>query len=596
MKKIIGSLIFLFIINTLSAQWVTDNNYGFKINIPNGWAQDSKMDGTDMVYDFIDPSQNVFIEVRAFKADGSVTADQIAQVFESQYLSTANKVAYEDYTLNNTPGKFGGYTMNVEGLDVVVATFYATANGNGYVLWTMVETRLYEQYNAVGDAVLNTFTTFSSTTRSNNMVSKPIFKITNMKLGKKLTPDYNINPQDESLTYDSQQNEIFVIWDWEGKAAGKTMTIKWYYQGQEITKAAKFYQLPQNNQGYGWASIQKPANGFQAGQYYVQIDFEGQKQKRIDFEVIKPASNQNSGFVISPPGGSGKELNPSGNKTASNFSLDWNGFVLGEELRAGSKTDIVKPTKKFYPNTPQVISVFKWNGDGNGHTVTVKWKYYPQGASENMLIAETDYQVPAGNGGASNFSLSKPDAGWPLGQYWVDYSVDGKFFHEIRFDVVQGSSSASASSTDWGAATGGSSKSSSTSSNSAAKAKTILLTSGGSQACYSFKSGKIHSNHNEADMILEPWCTKDPGVCGNWVLTGKSSLSQVTSPPSGGYISDVAGFTDCQIIPFNNVAVFKLKDGSYAKILIQKSDFSNNQSQNPPCQHKATILVEYPAF
>lgn len=593
MKQIISSFIFSFIISTLAAQWVNDNQYGFKINIPNGWTQESKTDGTDKVYDFIDPSQNVFIEVRAFKADGSITADQIAQVFESQYLSTAQKVAYEAYTLNNTPGKFGGYTMNVEGLDVVVATFYATANGNGYVLWSMVETRLYEQYNSVGDAVLNTFTTFASSSGSKDMVARPIFKITNIKLGKKLTADYNINPQDESLTFNPQQNEIYVIWDWEGKAAGKTMTIKWYYNTQEITKASKSYELPQNNQGYGWASIQKPANGFQSGSYYVQIDFEGKKQKRIDFEITKPASNQNSGFVISPPDGNGKKLNPSGNSN-SNFKLDFNGFKMGETLKRGSNSEIVNPKNKFYPNTPEIISAFHWKGNGYGHTINVKWEYGGDGTSEKTLIRTMDYKVPNGVDGSGNFSLTIPDAGWPLGQYWVEYSVDGKFFHEIRFDVVQSSSSSSTSSTDWGSATGGSSKSSSSSANS--QAKTIVLTSGGSQACYSFKSGKIHSNYNEADLALEPWCTKDPGVCGNWVLTGKSSLSQVTNPPTGGYISDVAGFTDCQMIPLNNVAVFKLKDGSYAKILIQKSDFSNNQSRNPPCQHKATILVEYPAF
>lgn len=591
MKKILLSFVFIFLISSLFAQWVTDNQYGFKINVPNGWQQDSKMDGTDKVYDFIDPTQNIFIEVRAFKVDGNVTADIIAQAFEGQYLSSGNRVAYEDYTLNNTPGKFGGYTMNVEGLDVGIGTFYAVKNGIGYVLWSMIETRFYNQYSATSDAILNTFTTFSPSSGSNAMVGKPIFKITNMKLGKKLTSDYNILPQDESKSYDANQNEIFVIWDWEGKAAGKTMTIKWYYNGQEISDASKFYQLPQNNQGYGWANIKKPTNGFKAGNYYVQIDFEGQKQKRIDFEVTKAASNQNSGFVISPPGGSGKDLNPSENNT-SKFTLDWDGFVLGEELKTGSKTEILNPSKKFYPNTPQVISVFRWKGNGSGHTVTVKWKYWPKGANENMLIAETDYQVPAGNGGASNFSLSKPDAGWPLGQYWVDYSIDGQFFHEIRFDVIQGSSSANSSSGGWGSASGGTSTST-TSSNSAKK---VVLVSGGSQSCYSFKSDKVHANHNEADLILEPWCTNDPGVCGNWVLTGKSSLSQVTSPPSGGYISDVAGFTDCQIIPLNNVAVFKLKDGTYAKILIQKTDFSNNQSQNPPCQHKATILVEYPAF
>lgn len=587
MKKTIFSLVFLFVFTAISAQWVTDKKYGYKINIPNEWSRESKFDGTDMVYDYMDPTQNIFIEVRTFSVDGNVTPDLLAQAFETQFLSTGTRIAYESYTLNNTPGKFGGYTMNIDGLDVGIGTFYAVKNGIGYVLWSMIETSLYNQYSATGDAVLNSFTTFPPVNNTGSVVGSPVFKITNMRLGKKLTSDHNILPQDESLDFETEQNEIFVIWDWEGKASGKTMTVKWYYNGREISGASQAYQLPNNSMGYGWANLQKPAGGFRSGKYYVQIDFEGKKQKRIDFQINKAASNQNSGFVISPSGSNTRDLNPGGN-SSSDFALNWNGFVLGEELKPGSKTEIRNPTREFYPDSPQVISVFSWKGNGSGHTVTVKWKYWSQGASESVLIAETDYQVPAGNGGTSNFSLSRPDAGWPLGQYWVDYSVDGQFFHEIRFDVVQGSSSANSTSGRWEAATGGSS--------SPGNAKKVVLISGGSQSCYSFKSAKVHADHTNADLILEPWCTEEPGVCGNWVLTGKSSLSQVTSAPTGGYISDMAGFTDCQLIPINNVAVFKLKDGTYAKVLIQKTDFDNNQSQNPPCQHQATLLIEYPAF
>ena len=211
----------------------------------------------------------------------------ISQAFEGQFLSSANRVAFQDYTLNNTPGKFAGYTMNVDGLDVGVGAFYAVKNGNGYVIWSMIETRLYNQYSGESDAVLNTFTTISGASSSVAYRVKPkvSFKITNMKLGKKLTADYNILPQEESKSFEAKQNEIFVIWDWEGSAAGKAMTINWYFNGRKINDASKKYELPNNPQGYGWASIKKPASGFQSGKYYVQIDFEGAKQRRIDFEV-----------------------------------------------------------------------------------------------------------------------------------------------------------------------------------------------------------------------------------------------------------------------------------------------------------------------
>ena len=613
MQKTIFSFLFLMFSMALSAQWITDNEYAFKINVPGNWTQESKFDGTDKVYDFLDPTQNVFIEVRAFKVDNGASPDMLAQAFEGQFLSTAQRVAFEPYTLNNTAGKFAGYTMTIDGLNVGVGTFYAVKNGIGYIMWSMIETRLYNQYSATGDAVMNTFTVINkSSAAAKPIVIKAPFKLTNMKLGNALTADYNILPQNEATSFESSISEIFVIWDWEAKAAGKAMTIKWYKDGQEMSSASQTYTLPNQPQGYGWASLKKPASGFVAGSYYVQIDFLGKKQRRIDFKINKSTSNQNSGFVISPPGGNskgnnnsssnGKGLTPSNSGSSSGssansskFTLDFNAFKLGEQLESGSKTEIISPTKKFYPNTPQVISVFKWKGNGSGHTVSVRWLYYPPGETKNMLIAETDYQVPAQNGGGSNFSLSKPNSGWPLGQYWVEYSIDGGFFEEIRFDVIEGSSSGSSSSTSWGTATGGASTSTSSSS-SGGKVQTIVLTSDGRQNCYSFKSGKINGDHNNADIIIEPWCTQDAGVCGNWALTNQSSMSAVTSAPSSGYISDGKGFIDCQTIPANNVAVVKLKDGSYAKMMIQKTIYTNSQSQNPPCKHVTTILVEYPAF
>ncbi|NPD86260.1 hypothetical protein HNS38_15915 [Lentimicrobium sp. L6] len=603
MKKATIFILLVFISSLLSAQWVVDNGFGFKINVPSDWTRETKTEGTDKIYDFVHPSNNIFLEVRAFKADASVTPDAIAQYFESQYLPSANRVAFEDYTLNNTPGKFAGYTMTVNGLEVGIGTFYAVKNGFGYVLWTMIETRLYNQYSGIGDEVLNTFTTISASSTSKRVVIPPSFKITNMKLGKSLTSNYDILPQQEAEEFQSNQDKIYVIWDWEGKAVGKTMTVKWYYNGQEITGASKSYTLPADAQGYGYANIIKPSGGFKVGRYFVQIDFQGQKQRRIDFEIKKPASNAEAGFVIVPPGSkgnssnngnsNGKNINPNSSNSnfSSNFSLNHQSFKLGEELQPGSKSNLKSSSTKFYKNTPQVISVFKWNGNGNGHQIKVNWHYYAPGSSDKMTIVSSTFDFPNQEGGESNFSLSKPDAGWPEGQYWVEYYMDGQYENEFRFDVVPGSSSAGSSSTSaWGTATGGSSASQNSS------AKKIVLTSAGSESCYSFKTGKIHGDHQNADIMVEPWCTEDVGVCGNWLVTNYTNMDAVTTAPSTGYLSDGKSFTDCDVMDMNKVVIIKLKDGTYAKMMILKTDFTKSNSQNPPCQHKATILVQYPAF
>lgn len=597
MKKISYLILLLCLPNLLMAQWITDKEYSFKIEVPSSWSQETAMDGTDKTYSFSDPTQNVYVQVRAFKADG-ITVDQISQVFESQYIPNATREAYENYTLNNTSGKFAGYTMHINGLDVGIGAFYAVKNGIGYVIWSMIETKHYNQYSGLSDAVMNTFTTFKPASKA--IVSHPVFKITNMKLGNQLTSDYDILPQNETTVFDSDQDEIYVIWDWEGNSSGKTKTIHWYKDGKEISIAKKVFTLGNESQGYGYASLDGPNTGFQAGNYHVQINFENKKQRSINFTIkkVKTASNQSAGFVIKPPSGNGKGLQPQ--NQSSSFAIDIPHVQIGTKLKAGTKTNLVDASKEFSTNTQEIIVVFNWDGNGSGKQLKINWDFYQPGSSEKIHIASDTYNFPNTNGGGSNFVLTKPNKGWPVGQYWVEFYLDGQFEYEWRFDVKASTPSGrggnnSSSKTNWGKATGGSAASSSSSSkaSSSIKAKTIILTSA-IQSCYSFKTGKVHNDHNSADIMVEPWCTEEAGVCGNWVATQQSDWNAVTSPPNSGYISDASGYTDCQIMPTGKVVVVKLSDGAFAKILIVKTEFSKIQNSDRPCQHKTTIKVQYP--
>ncbi len=599
MKKISYLMLLLFLPTFIMAQWVTDKQYGFKIEVPSNWSKESAMEGTDKTHSFSDPTQNVFIQVRAFKAQG-ITADKISQVFESQYLPSANRVAFEAYTLNNTPGKFAGYTMHVDGLDVGIGAFYAVKNGIGYVIWSMIETKHYNEYSGQGDAVMNTFTTFSSSARA--VVIPSSFKITNMKLGTQMTANYDILAQNETTIFDSDQEKIYVIWDWEGSAAGKTKTIKWYKGDKEIEVARQSFALGNEKQGYGYASIDRPNSGFQEGNYHVQIDFENKKQRSINFTIkkAKAASNQNAGFVIKPPSTKGKGLQPQ--NQSSSFVLDVQHVQIGTKLKPGSKTILIDPSTVFQVDTKEIIVVFNWDGNGNEKQLKINWDFYQPGSSNKIHIASDTYYFPNTNGGGSNFALTKPNKGWPVGQYWVEFSIDDQFEYEWKFEVKGGSAptssgNSSSSKTNWGKASGGSaaasSSSSKSSSSSSVSAKTIVLISA-KQSCYSFKTAKVHNDHNTADIMVEPWCTEEAGVCGNWVATQQTSWDAVTSPPASGYISDVAGYTDCQIMPTGKVVVVKLNDGTYAKILIVKTEFSKIQNSDRPCQHKTTIKVQYP--
>jgi len=112
---------------------------------------------------------------------------------------------------------------------------------------------------------------------------------------------------------------------------------------------------------------------------------------------------------------------------------------------------------------------------------------------------------------------------------------------------------------------------------------------------YDFATAKVRDGLQapDPDVLNEAWCTELPAICGNWARTGKSNMEEVISPPASGYISDGQSFPDCHESPLNEVLVFKLKDGKYAKLMIINDEETKTGNE---CQHKITCLVEYPAF
>lgn len=151
MKKttIISMLIFLSycFAYDAAAQWQSDQNYGFKINIPSGWSKNAYKDGTDQVYDFYSADQNAAIQLRALKADSRLSLDMLIQVYEQNMLpaGTQKKDLTNHTSQNGIPGKQGIYSTNYNGNEVTMATFYTIQNGNAYVLTAIVPNKQLSQ-------------------------------------------------------------------------------------------------------------------------------------------------------------------------------------------------------------------------------------------------------------------------------------------------------------------------------------------------------------------------------------------------------------------------------------------------------------------
>ncbi|KAI9034606.1 hypothetical protein DFJ74DRAFT_700985 [Hyaloraphidium curvatum] len=101
------------------------------------------------------------------------------------------------------------------------------------------------------------------------------------------------------------------------------------------------------------------------------------------------------------------------------------------------------PTDAFHPTAARVVVVFR-SGDGlaGRSRIAATWIAVDVGdaAPPNTVIATTEkpLAVPAGRDAewfSGNFSMSRPNAGWPAGKYRVDIAVDGEPAASAAFSV-----------------------------------------------------------------------------------------------------------------------------------------------------------------
>jgi len=161
MKKagLLIALVFIVGITQLSAKWYIDRQFKCRINVPDSWSSNSFMDGTDKVYDFYSPDNNIAIQLRAFSAGNQVTTDLLVQIYEEQMLPAETKKSglFDKVSKNGIPGKQGIYTSKYNGIDVAMSAFYAVQNDYGYVLLVIVPTNMMEQKTPEVKKVTKTF-------------------------------------------------------------------------------------------------------------------------------------------------------------------------------------------------------------------------------------------------------------------------------------------------------------------------------------------------------------------------------------------------------------------------------------------------------
>jgi hypothetical protein len=93
------------------------------------------------------------------------------------------------------------------------------------------------------------------------------------------------------------------------------------------------------------------------------------------------------------------------------------------------------PQTEFAPDTPKIMFDVLLRGSKAGDKVTANWiAEKTKVAPPNYKIASATFEVSSGNTLA--FSMTKPNAGWPVGDYRVDVTYNGGQELSQHFKVV----------------------------------------------------------------------------------------------------------------------------------------------------------------
>ncbi|MCF8234418.1 MAG: hypothetical protein K9G67_03820 [Bacteroidales bacterium] len=157
------SIAFLLVTKLALAGWQIDNEFNFKINVPDNWSKQTYFEGIDKVHDFSNPEGNMAIQIRCFAADAGVNSSILAEVFDENLLNQgASRLSKTDETLNGIPGVMGVYKNIFDGIEMAIVTFSTVPGDEDYLNFAIVPLQQFEQLAQEVDKVLNTFTLLSA--------------------------------------------------------------------------------------------------------------------------------------------------------------------------------------------------------------------------------------------------------------------------------------------------------------------------------------------------------------------------------------------------------------------------------------------------
>ncbi|MDX9881750.1 MAG: hypothetical protein RBS73_06760 [Prolixibacteraceae bacterium] len=621
-KAIAGNSFFLifillaaFGIQTIQAQtrWVEDRQMNFKINIPVHYKTNQLVDGSDKIHVFVSPDENLVVRVRAIPLSQQISDTQLQSIFEQNIIQGAVRINDELTDLNGLPARWSGYSWVYNNVRTVLANYYIVRQGMAYVVWAIVAENQVDQKTVEMSNILGSFTLINGHPRQNNypLVSAPAssgtgasgysssgsnqpatnpsaggnsstgnqpgwsnqtsistnrpasstggggVKVASLQMGGGVNNSLDII--DGGTNFPVSEKQIHLVFDYQGNTNGQNFQVKWFSKTHNCLVVEDDYLPTANGRNRVHSFIDNAGNAWPLGDYRAEVWCSGQKLAEKEFSV----------------GGQQKAALPAGEKLlgecyadgkGDNYTKSLGGRYLTVDLNQLKDDDVIEVRIKS--GILDFVHV-------HYRTTSGVWHDAYHGMNTRFIVKD----LLAGKRGSYThlvFNVNAQHEKYLSIQCYADVWL----LPPGKASVAAPPQQKTTASTSGGTSQSGG-------------VKQIVLDNQNNG--YDFKTGKVRDGHQspDPDVLNEPWCTTNPALCGNWAKTGKSRMEDVKSAPVSGYISDGKSFIDCQECPVNEVLAFKLKDGSYGKLMITKDEKTQT---NNGCQHRITCLVEYPAF
>ena len=219
-----------------------------------------------------------------------------------------------------------------------------------------------------------------------------------------------------------------------GNAPGK-ITLKWGLTAEKVVGLAEHSPLPQLDKTYelpgegtSTYSLTPPHTGWPAGTYSLHVsmldDSGAEKDKRS--ETITVTGTATNAPASAAPASNNAQPAERGNASNAEFSEP-----EFSDSKGGDAAD------SFAPDTAVIYLHTEFKGVARGSTITATWiAEKADGVAPETKVVSSDVTIGTQENQV-DFSVTKPDKGWPTGSYRVDISVDGKVVTVGRFIIEE---------------------------------------------------------------------------------------------------------------------------------------------------------------